>query len=147
MVREPASFDEVVAPDESIQAAIDRCRVGGSILLQPGAYTLSESLVLAKEVHVFGRGLARLQAEHCSGVSCSAAEATLDGLIVERSQGPEKLFAGVAITGGRLRFQNSAVTGAFENGVEITDGDPLIIACRCVCAALDAVLEIISGIF
>ena len=45
MVREPAAgFDEVVAPGEGgpIQAAIDRCREGGAILLQPGTYTLKE---------------------------------------------------------------------------------------------------------
>ena len=44
MVREPAAgaFDEVVAPGGPIQAAIDRCREGGAILLQPGTYTLKE---------------------------------------------------------------------------------------------------------
>ena len=54
--RELLAFDEVVAPGRSIQEALDRCKIGGSILLQPGSY--SESIVVKREMHVFGRGLA-----------------------------------------------------------------------------------------
>ena len=132
MVREPASFDEVVAPGGGgpIQAAIDRCRKGGSILLQPGTYNLSEAVRISKELHVFGRGLARLRAIQCNGVSCSAAAATLDGLVVERTRGSAE-FIGVSLTGGRARLQNSVVTGAFELGVAVGRGaDPVIVSCR-----------------
>ena len=139
MVREPASFDEVAAAPGggAIQAAIDRCRVGGSILLQPGTYTLSAFITIAKEVHLFGRGLARLRTVQCDGIRCGAATATVDGLIVERPTGRKKADVkgvGVAIVGGsRLRLQNSEVTGPFDYGLTITEGaDPVITASRCV---------------
>ena len=133
MVREPDSFDEVVAPGGgSIQAAIDRCREGGAILIQPGTYTLSEgSLHLIKELHVFGRGLARLRPVQCDGIRCSAAAATLDGLVLERMRGTAK-FIGLNICAGGLRLQNSIITGSFSTGLVVTRGDPVIVACRCV---------------
>ena len=135
MVREPAAgaFDEVVAPDESIQAAIDRCREGGSILLQPGTYEPSETLLIAREVHVFGRGLARLRADKGDGVASTASAATLDGLVIERAQASEKKFIGVAIEKGGLRLQNTVVTGAFKCGVAVSGGaDPVIVSSRWV---------------
>ena len=134
MVREPDTgvFDETVAPGAPIQAALDRCREGGFILLQPGMHTLKERLLIAREVHVFGRGLARLRVNSCDGIICSAAAATLDGLTVERTRDHEK-FVGVRIQAGRLRLQNSVVTGSFKVGLAITRGsDPFIVACRCV---------------
>ena len=132
MVREPASFDEVVAPGlgGTIQAAIDRCREGGAILLQPGTYDLKEAVRIIYEVHVFGRGLARLRAANCDGIRCHAAVSTLDGLVVERTRGSAE-FIGVSLTGGRARLQNSVVTGAFELGVAVGRGaDPVIVSCR-----------------
>ena len=132
MVREPDSFDEVVAPDESIQAAIDRCREGGSILLKPGTHTMKEgTLLIHKEVHVFGRGLARLQVIGLIGITCMAAVATVDGLIVERTQGPKR--DGVQIIGGGLRLQNTTITGSFQNALVLSRGaDPVIVGCRSV---------------
>ena len=133
MVIEPAEFDEVVSPGEGgpIQAAIDRCREGGAILLQPGTYDLSKFVHVGKEVHVFGRGLARLRPVECAGIACTAAAATLDGLVVERTRGQKK-FIGIEISFGRARLQHTLITGAFKTGCSIMGGaDPVIVACRC----------------
>ena len=65
-VLEPASgaFDVTVAPGEDVQAAIDRCPAGGCVLLLPGTHegTLVLWACANKEVHVFGRGRATLEA-------------------------------------------------------------------------------------
>ena len=52
MVREPAAdaFNVVVAPGGSIQAAIDGCRRGGFILLQPGTYQVKITIRIDYEV-------------------------------------------------------------------------------------------------
>ena len=135
MVREPAAgaFDEVVAPGGPIQAAIDRCREGGAILLKPGTYEPSETLVIAREVHVFGRGLARLRILHSfDACLCLAPTATLDGLILERARGLGK-SDGVLIHGGHMRLQNTAITGSFTCGISVLhEADPFIVACRSV---------------
>ena len=135
MVREPASFDEVVAPGGgSIQAAIDRCREGGAILLQPGTYHLKERVTIIKEVHVFGRGLARLRVANCDGIRCRRVAATLDGLVLERTRGLPK-FRAIKICGGRTRLQNTVITGNFQDGLVICcAADPFIVACRYVCS-------------
>ena len=86
-----------------------------------------------KEVHVFGRGLARLRVANCDGLACLAA-GTLDGLIMERTRGKGK-FTAVKICGARTRVQNSTITGTFEDGlIFCCAADPVVVSCRCVLA-------------
>ena len=75
-VLEPASgtFDVTVAPGEGVQAAVDRCPAGGSVLLLPGAHAGPLVLPAAcKEVHVFGRGRAALRTARGSVLISEAA--------------------------------------------------------------------------
>ena len=78
----PATFDVTVPPGESLQAAVSRCPAGGSILLLPGRH--AGPLVIAKELHVFGRGAAVLIAEGDDVISSSAPKATVDGLVIRK---------------------------------------------------------------
>ena len=60
----PASgaFDVTVAPGHAVQAAVDACPTGGSVLLLPGTHEGPLVLTAGKVVHVFGRGSATLRA-------------------------------------------------------------------------------------
>ena len=64
IVRAPASgaFDVTVAPGQAVQAAVDSCPAGGSVLLLPGTHDGPLVLEADKVVHVFGRGSATLRA-------------------------------------------------------------------------------------
>ena len=84
-VLEPASgtFDVTVAPGEDVQAAVDACPPGGSVLLLPGTHAGPLVLLADKEVHVFGRGHATLRtASGTAVVTSEAAVATCDGLVI-----------------------------------------------------------------
>ena len=136
----PAAFDVTVAPPASIQAAVDRCREGGSILLQPGAY--EGGVVLSKEVHLYGRGEATLRfaAGTAPVITSTAAAATVDGLVVRFDS---KLGAGtspgISVKGGSLLIRHCDVAdlckdnvGNFAPGIRVDGGTsrPTILGCR-----------------
>jgi len=132
-VLEPASgaFDVTVAPGEDVQAAVDRCPPGGSVLLLPGTHSGSLELAATKEVHIFGRGRAMLRAEAGQLVASEAVEATLDGLVVRRDPGEYGGTSyGVLITDGALRVQACDITCAVGPCVYIEGGDPVLASCR-----------------
>ena len=130
----PASFDVTVSPREPLQAAIDRCREGGSVLLRPGAH--EGGVVLSKEVHLFGRGEATLRRAAGVGpvVTSTAPAATLDGLVVR--QGPcaegEKGHNGIMITAGSLLVRHCDVSSKSWSSiyVEGASANPTILGCR-----------------
>ena len=85
LVREPASgtFDVTVAPGEDVQAAVDACPPDGSVLLLPGTHDGPLVLMAGKVVHMFGLGLATLQAATGTVVTSEAETAVdVDGLII-----------------------------------------------------------------
>ena len=105
-VLEPASgaFDVTVAPGEPVQAAIERCPPGGSVLLLPGKHkawsgmelwpsqapsrsssALSDNAI-DKEVHVFGRGRAKLIGDGGFALAAHASRrpSSVDGLVLRR---------------------------------------------------------------
>ena len=152
-VHEPASgaFDAAVAPGEDLQAAVDRCPPGGCVLLLPGTHAGPLALGASKEVHLFGRGVARLVHSGGSVVTSTANQATLCGLVISqegivRGNGDalnniEELVenvaaagaphAGIAVEAGVLRMQGCDVASA--SGACITvggAGDPVIINCK-----------------
>ena len=138
-VREPAlgAFDVTVAPGENVQAAVDACPPGGSVLLLPGTHDGPLVLAAAKVVHVFGRGLATLRMTTGTAVTSEAAEGTMDGLIIRREAGgiSNDERGCVWIRGGRLRLQACDVTSAATDVscVWIEGGaDPLLAMCKCV---------------
>ena len=155
-VLEPASgaFDVTVTPGEGVQAAVDRCPAGGSVMLLPGTH--EGPLVLGpravsglagqdgnavmtaeKEVHVFGRGRATLQTEAWHVLKSTAEKATVDGLIIRQAL---VIFGavgchGVRIRGGALRLQACNVTSASDVCLSIKGGpgtDPVVTGCTCV---------------
>ena len=133
-VREPASgaFDVTMAPGELVQAAVDRCPLGGSVLLLPGTHYGALWLPAGKEVHCFGRGLATLRTATGTVVKSEATMATLDGLIVRCEAAGTGDSHGVWILEGRLRLQACDIASAAQDCVYIQGGDPVLAACRCV---------------
>ena len=147
-VLEPASgsFDVTVAPGQAVQAALDACPAGGSVLLLPGTHEGPLVLPADKEVHVFGRGKATLRTAAGTVLTSESKVATVDGLTV-RCEAPfdledvgddaEELFEpdiGVWIKGGRLRLQGSDVVSTSVSGtcVRIEGGaDPQLASCKC----------------
>ena len=134
-VREPASgaFDVTVPPGEDVQAAVDACPPGGSVLLLPGTHNGPLVLRRHKEVHVFGSGQVTLRTAALCGVVGSMSEkATLDGLIIRHEARSENGF-GVYISSGQLRLQACDITSASLACVAIMGGaDPVVSSCKCV---------------
>ena len=134
-VLEPASgtFDVTVAPGEGVQAAVNRCPPGGSVLLLPGTHAGPLVLPTGKEVHVFGRGRATILTAQGFVVTSDSAVATLDGLVIRREAGGYG-GRGVFIEGGALRLQACDITSASESSfcVFIQGGDPVLASCTCV---------------
>ena len=138
-VSEPLSgaFDATVAPGENLAAALMRVRRGGSVLLLPGAHAGPLVLAAVQEVHVFGRGQARLLAPEGGGEALvSAAEcATVDGLVItgDAASSSSAPRPAVWVKGGRLRLHACDVSNASGACVAISDGaDPGIVDCKCV---------------
>ena len=132
-VIEPASgaFDVTVAPGEDVQAAVDRCPPGGCVLLLPGTHDGPLALTAVKEVHVFGRGRAKLRAAEGALVTSWAVKSTLDGLVIRRDAGGSG--RGVWIRGGALRLQACDVAGTSIASIRMEGGaDPLLSSCKCV---------------
>ena len=134
-VFEPASgaFDVTVAPGEDVQAAVDRCPLGGCVLLLPGTHDGPLVLPVNKVVHVFGRGLATLRMADGTVVTSYADVATIDGLVIRcEADGYDRA---VWIKGGRLLLSACDMTSAAFIGacVAIEGGaDPLLVSCKCV---------------
>ena len=135
---EPAkdAFDVIVAPGTNIQAAVDSCPRGGSVLLLPGTYEGQLFLFADQEVHVFGRGLATVWWAAGCVLTSWAAKATVDGLIVRLDASGINSASCVSIRGGALRLQGcDVISVALGPSVTIEGGaDPTLVSCRCVSA-------------
>ena len=132
-VLEPASgaFDVTVAPGEGVQAAVERCPPGGSVLLLPGTHAGPLVLAADREANVFGRGRAVLIAAG-DVVTSRAKKSTLDGLTIRR-EASSVISHGVDVKGGALRLQACDVTSATGTCLRIEGGaDPVLTVCRCV---------------
>ena len=122
-----------VSPRESLQAAIDRCRAGGSVLLLPGAY--EGGVVLSKEVHLFGRGEATLRRAVGAGpvITSTAPAATLDGLIVRRGPHAKGVgHYGILITAGSLLVRRCDVSSQSRSNICVRgpSANPTILGCK-----------------
>ena len=137
LVLEPANgtFDVTVAPGEDVQAAVDRCPPGGSVLLLPGPHDGPLVLSADKVVHVFGRGRATLRTAMGAVLTSEAVEASVDGLVIRREAGGGfNLCDCVWIKRGGLRLQACDVASAAGGHCCLAiDGgsDPLVTACKC----------------
>jgi parallel beta-helix repeat protein len=115
----------IVAPGETIQAAIDAASVGDTVHVDPGTYT--ENLRLRSGVNVVGsgygstilRGVGNTNVVTSSGVTNSRFE----GFKITRNGNNDN--AGVVINGGSLLLNNNWITGN-RNGVRINGGSPIV---------------------
>ena len=135
---EPAEFDAILEPGQALQGALDRLRDGGSLLLLPGTYF--GPLYINKEVHVFGRGMARLEAT--GGDSCivsTANVATVAGLLIRwKDSGRKDLSkgrtsSGAFIKAGGIRVMACDITSGLKGEGLLIQGegaDPIIDGCR-----------------
>ena len=130
----PDAFDVVVAPGRPVQAAVDGCPPGGSVLLLPGTHEGPLALRADQEVHVFGRGQAVLRTAAGRVLISLAAKATLDGLILRREQeNCSSEDCCVWLGGGRLRLQACDVTCESGDCIHVKNGaNPLLVSCQCV---------------
>ena len=106
VVYEPASgaFDAVLHPEEGgLQAAVDSCAEGGSVLLLPGIYDLTEKLSIGRSVHIFARGRTEIRMCLSGYILTSGASITLSGLCIENLS--PCYSRSVSITGGSTRLQ------------------------------------------
>ena len=95
----PDTYDVIVSPGEDVQAAVDRCPSGGSVLLMPGTHHGTLTLkgenggtYSEKSIRVFGRGLATLRysGRHRNDTvifSNTFGHVVFDGLIVHQDSG------------------------------------------------------------
>ena len=130
----PATFDVTVAPGEAVQAAVDACPPGGSVLLLPGTHAGPLYFSRGRDVRIFGRGQAVLRTSVHGVVRSVGACITLDGLVIRRDcVGSGTPGEGVATWGGRLRLQACDITSARGTGVIVSDGASATVSgCRCV---------------
>ena len=140
-VLEPFSgtFDVTVAPGEDVQDAVDRCPLGGCVLLQPGRHEGHLVLAAGQEVHVFGRGQATLRSTTEIVLKCEGASATVDGVSLKRlpATGGGFLDRCIYILSGALRLQTCDIISAVDSGISAwaTDGaefDLSLVECKCV---------------
>ena len=135
-VREPASgaFDVEVAPGASLQAAVERCRPGGAILLRRGTHHTG-LVIISREVHVFGRGQATLRVPPTGRcLTLTAAVATLDGLNVRGPPAAPPIPAGtltaaILIRAGAARLQECDISTSVL-AIGVIGGYPVLLNCR-----------------
>ena len=87
-VLEPISgvFDVTVAPGEDVQAGVNACPPGGSVLLLPGEHAGPVDFPPGAIVHLGGRGRAVLSAASLDSVVSDAAVGTIDGIVLRSTR-------------------------------------------------------------
>ena len=121
--------DETVALGENVQAAVDRCRSGGSVRLQAGTHVAELKLRDTNDVYVFGAG-ASLRGNHISpALLATSTKATFVGLRFADF----RILHGVDVKGGNVRFQEctfEAAQNSFHTCVRV-DGDCTVALIGC----------------
>lgn len=117
----------IVAPGETIQAAIDAASVGDTVVVDPGTY--HENIRLRTGVNVVGAGqnLTILQGLGNSNVVTAAGvtDARMEGFKITGS-GTGPTLAGVHISGGNVQFARNWIAGNI-NGVWIQGGSSALL--------------------
>ncbi len=117
----------IVAPGESIQAAINAASVGDTVHVDPGTY--HENIHLRSGIDVIGAGQTQtiLQGLGTSNVvtAVSITDARMEGFKILGS-GPGTGHAGVHIIGGNVEFSRNWIYGN-NNGVYIEGGSSALV--------------------
>jgi parallel beta-helix repeat protein len=117
----------IVAPGESIQAAINAAAVGETVVVDPGTY--HENIRLRPGVNVVGAGQTAtiLQGLGNSNVvtALNVTDARMEGFKILGS-GTDPSLAGVVITGGSVEFSRNWIYGNI-NGMRIQGNSSAIV--------------------
>ena len=117
----------IVAPNESIQAAINAANVGDTVHVDAGTYT--ENITLRTGVNVVGAGYnattLRGTGTETVVTAINVTDARMEGFKITRS-GTDIGEAGVNISGGNVQINNNWIIGNL-NGVRIIGGSSAII--------------------
>jgi len=109
----------IVAPGETIQAAIDAASVGDTVMVDPGTY--HENIHLRTGINVVGAGSSAtiLQGLGNSNVvtAVDVTDARMEGFKIMGS-GSAPTLAGVAIEGGNVQFDKNWIYGNI-NGIRL----------------------------
>ena len=115
----------IVAPGETIQAAIDAASVGDTVRVDPGTYT--ENLRLRSGVNVVGSGYSSTILRGLGNTnvvtSTDVTNSRFEGFKITRNGNNDN--NGVIINGGSLLLNNNWITGN-RNGVRVNGGSPII---------------------
>ena len=123
----------IVAPSESIQAAINAANIGDTVHVDAGTYT--ENLRLRSGVNVVGSGYGTTTLRGFASTFpfvIATDVVTANGVTNSRFEGFKIIragrsidYAGVVINGGNLLLNNNWITG-HKDGVRINGGSPII---------------------
>ena len=116
-----------VAPGEDVQAAVDRCSLGGSVWLLPGIH--DGPITLRRDVRIWGRGRAILRSPFTTAIMCLSGTSIVDGvrvvcnsdiggtvrvqagsLVLQSCHVDSLKTVGLCVVGGRLTAQGCQVT-------------------------------------
>jgi Right handed beta helix region len=117
----------IVAPGETIQAAINAASPGDTVAVDPGTYI--EDLTLRSDVSVVGAGFNKtiLRGSGTQSVvtAINVTNSQFEGFKITRS-GSGSSHAGVDIRGGNVLFDNNWIIGN-QNGIQIYNGSSSIV--------------------
>ena len=127
----PDVFDVTVAPGEDVQAAVDGCPRGGSVLLLPGTHEGPLVLAAGKEVRVFGQGEATLYTIGGTPLTSHGGDNVMvDGLILRSEVGTSGGY-GVLFKGSKMRLQACDSSSMTDACIKIMTGsDPVVASCK-----------------
>ena len=109
-------FYKEVSPTDDLQAIIDMCPPGATVLLMPGMHTLRDELNITKELFIFGRGKATLKRLSSLDAQChliaSTANVYFIGVLL-RKHTYQRYLDAIYLEGNRLqcRFQSCSLVG------------------------------------
>ena len=129
----PSTFDVIVVAGSPLQAALDRCPVGGTVLLLPGEHT--GPVVINHTMRIFGRGEATIQGIESDNVVSwtvrvdrNAPHTVLDGVyIIPHQESASIAVSSLCIKATAVRLQFCGVRNDGGTAVGVMTGGSLTV--------------------